>query len=843
MARTVMLSGEVKISLARGRSAPRWMAAVILAMTWASETEASQDQARHLSDAQLATTAHNLDSDEFKKLLPSPGGGDKSIQVAQAPTSDTGALQQPPKQQRDWPESLSCELALARRDIALLQRLEQEHDRAERLAQGLETARREIEAQKALAAKAIEDASRLKEASRRNQAGESGAAELQTSLQQERERSARLEQDLAAARRDVETKTALATKAGEETSRLKQADESAAAELQTSLQEERERSARLEQDLAAARRDVETQTALATKAGEETSRLKQAGESGAAELQTSLQEERERSARLEQDLAAAVRDVQTQTALVAKAGEETSQLKQAGESGAAELQKERGRSARLEQDLAAARGDLETQTALATKAGEETLRLKQAGERGAAEFQKTLQQERGRSVRLEQDLAAARQDAETQSALAARASEELSQRSAAEASALRQSMQKERPGADTPEQDLSLTRTAIYAYQIQTAPVAKADENASLPKVAGESSAAQLQSSLKQEQDRIGQLEQALAAARRDIDAQTALAANANEEVAKLTQAAKAGAAEQRRSMQKERERADALAQDLSIARSKVYAYEAQAAKASEEAAQLSQTAASNTASLEQSQRRERERAEQLARDFAKASRELDAQTERASKASEDVARIKQAVERESAELRSLLQRERERAEGLERDLTLARRDNGALAAKTLSAAPPPATTGKAAREEPPSVPARPIQNRPTQDGLVHDKPTQPKSVGDRPVQDKAISARSQGDAEVQSNNSAQAEKLVARASALLEQGDIGSARIVLERAAEMGSAKASFALAETYDPLILPNFGTFGTQGDSTKARDLYARAEAGGIKEAKARYEALRR
>ncbi|WP_453949519.1 hypothetical protein [Bradyrhizobium sp. USDA 377] len=767
----------------------------MLAMTWASETEASQDQARHLSDAQLATTAHNLDSDEFKKLLPSPGGGDKSIQVAQAPTSDTGALRQPPKQQRDWSESLTCELALARRDIALLQRLEQEHDRAEWLAHGLDAARREIETQKALAAKAIEDASRLKEASRLNQAGESGAAELQTSLQHERERSARLEQDFAAARHDVETQTALATKAGEEASRLKQAGESSAAELQTSLQEERERSARLEQDLAAARRDVETQTALAAKAGEETSRLKQAGESGAAELQTSLQEERERSAR-------------------------------------------------LEQDLAAARRDLETQTALATKAGEETSRLKQAGERSAAELQTSLQEEHERSARLKQDLAAARHDAETQSALAARANEELSQRSrAAESSALRQSMQKERPGADTLEQDLSLTRTAIYAYQIQTAPVAKADENASLPKVAGESSAAELQNSLKQERDRIGQLEQALAAARRDIDAQTALAANASDEVAKLTQAAKAGAAEQRRSMQKEQERADALAQDLSIARSKVYAYEAQAAKASEEAAQLSQTAASNTASLEQSQRRERERAEQLARDLAKASRELDAQTERASKASEDVARIKQAGERESAELRSLLQRARERAEGLERDLTLARRDNSALAAKTLSAAPPPATTGKAAREEPPSAPARPIQNRPTQNGLVYDKPIQQKSVGDRPVQDKAIPARSQGDAEVQSNNSAQADKLIARASALLEQGDIGSARIVLERAAEMGSAKASFALAETYDPLILPNFGTYGTQGDSTKARDLYARAEAGGIKEAKARYEALRR
>ncbi|MGY8684684.1 hypothetical protein Q2941_44080, partial [Bradyrhizobium sp. UFLA05-153] len=208
------------------------MAAVLLAMTWASTTEASPDQARHLADAQQATTARNVDSDEFETLLPRPGGGEKSIQIAQATTSNTGASQQPPEQQRDWAESLSRDLALARRDIELLQRLEQEHDRAEWLMQGLDAARREVETQKALAAKAVEEASRLKEASRLNQAGESGAAELQASLQQERERSVRLEQDLAAARRDVETQTALATKAGEETSRLKQAGESGAAESQ-----------------------------------------------------------------------------------------------------------------------------------------------------------------------------------------------------------------------------------------------------------------------------------------------------------------------------------------------------------------------------------------------------------------------------------------------------------------------------------------------------------------------------------------------------------------------------------------------------------------------------------
>ena len=83
--------------------------------------------------------------------------------------------------------------------------------------------------------------------------------------------------------------------------------------------------------------------------------------------------------------------------------------------------------------------------------------------------------------------------------------------------------------------------------------------------------------------------------------------------------------------------------------------------------------------------------------------------------------------------------------------------------------------------------------------------------------------------------------KLMARARALLGQGNIGAARTVLERAAEMGSALASFTLAKTYDPIILSKWGTYGTRGDAAKARELYAKAHAGGIHEAKDRSEAL--
>jgi TPR repeat protein len=75
----------------------------------------------------------------------------------------------------------------------------------------------------------------------------------------------------------------------------------------------------------------------------------------------------------------------------------------------------------------------------------------------------------------------------------------------------------------------------------------------------------------------------------------------------------------------------------------------------------------------------------------------------------------------------------------------------------------------------------------------------------------------------------------------LLAQGNIGAARIVLERAAEAGSAQATFRLAETYDPLVLSIWRTYGTRSDATKARELYAKAYDSGVKAAKDRSDAL--
>jgi hypothetical protein len=48
--------------------------------------------------------------------------------------------------------------------------------------------------------------------------------------------------------------------------------------------------------------------------------------------------------------------------------------------------------------------------------------------------------------------------------------------------------------------------------------------------------------------------------------------------------------------------------------------------------------------------------------------------------------------------------------------------------------------------------------------------------------------------------------------------------------------------LAETYDARVLQSWRARGISGDVTKARELYQRAQVGGVEDAKERIEALK-
>jgi tetratricopeptide (TPR) repeat protein len=231
---------------------------------------------------------------------------------------------------------------------------------------------------------------------------------------------------------------------------------------------------------------------------------------------------------------------------------------------------------------------------------------------------------------------------------------------------------------------------------------------------------------------------------------------------------------------------------------------------------------------LQRALQQEHDKAEQLARELAAAWRALRSQaTTMADNAAQDqqLSDLRQAlqqVEASAAAYREMLAQERARNQDLQQQLAAG------------DASPGRRSNAAASLSERPGRTLAPTTDKQLALLPANDKPmipaeNMPATMAARP-------------AVVEVPGIPEATRLMARASLLLSQGNVGAARIVLERAAETGSAPALFALAETYDPTTLAAWGTFGTQGDVAKARELYAKALAGGVLEAKDRLNALR-
>lgn len=89
---------------------------------------------------------------------------------------------------------------------------------------------------------------------------------------------------------------------------------------------------------------------------------------------------------------------------------------------------------------------------------------------------------------------------------------------------------------------------------------------------------------------------------------------------------------------------------------------------------------------------------------------------------------------------------------------------------------------------------------------------------------------------------SPQSTRLVTRARSLItETGDIAGARLLLEKAAELGDPDAAFLLAETHDHSVLMRWRVVGPRGDAALARRYYEQALSGGIEDARARLSQL--
>ena len=84
---------------------------------------------------------------------------------------------------------------------------------------------------------------------------------------------------------------------------------------------------------------------------------------------------------------------------------------------------------------------------------------------------------------------------------------------------------------------------------------------------------------------------------------------------------------------------------------------------------------------------------------------------------------------------------------------------------------------------------------------------------------------------------------LLKRSDELVAAGEFGPARLVLRRAAEAGDPNAAFALATTYDPILLRARRVIGIAPDIAMARAWYEKAKEFGSIDASRRLELLAR
>jgi hypothetical protein len=170
---------------------------------------------------------------------------------------------------------------LTANEVQYRKALAEERDRSATLASELATAQRNVEMQVVQSNKTANEATELKKAA------DTAASEL--------ERAEALASELAKVRREVEAAAAVPSQKDDEAAQLKK-DETATAELQLSLQQERQRAETLSSDLGKVRRELEALATLASQKDDEAAQLKKAETGvGAAEVQQSLQQERPRT--------------------------------------------------------------------------------------------------------------------------------------------------------------------------------------------------------------------------------------------------------------------------------------------------------------------------------------------------------------------------------------------------------------------------------------------------------------------------------------------------------------------------------------------------------------------
>src|SRR5216683_331849 len=363
----------------------------------------------------------------------------------------------------------------------------------------------------------------------------------------------------------------------------------------------------------------------------------------------------------------------------------------------------------------------------------------------------------------------------------------------------RQALEQERDRADNLARELTSLRAELDAARIAGPEVAQAAEAEIKQKQA-------LEQERKQERDRADALARELNSVRAELD--TARAAGL--ETAQTTEAAKI---EQELAFGKERDKTETVARELAAARKEAAARSALLAAAHAEVLQVTETNRALAAEQKLALASERDRVDALARELTSVRNELEA-------GNRQIAALNALRALHSRE--PALDRSQERmAESSSRASEGKGRSPEQISGKAVAS-----TSGRSSVSELPR-PEAPSAAREAASDLV------PKVAAGTERSTSGSAAPS---------SLVDEQRLLARATAFLGQADISGARLLLQHALERGSARAAFMLAETYDAHVLQSWRASGISGDRTKARELYERAQAGGIEDAKERIEALK-
>ncbi|HEV7258034.1 MAG TPA: hypothetical protein VGN82_09645 [Bosea sp. (in: a-proteobacteria)] len=477
------------------------------------------------------------------------------------------------------------------------------------------------------------------------------------------------------------------------------------------------------------------------------------------------------------------------------------------------LKQERERSAVLAEQATAARQELAT---------------------SAQQHARALDEERTRNAAVTKELATARLDIETQTERLRRANSEIALSKQAEATKTGQMLEQHR-------QNVAALAEAVAARQELTTTTAQHIQTLEQERARNASLAGELALARREIETHAAQLRQAsdeaarpgpaqLANAERSLEQQRESTAAALAEAAAARQELKAGTAQHDQALDDERARSAALESELATVRRKIEAQAAQEQEASTETALLKQAVSAKSEQLLE-QQRQKEAAladaatarQDLTTSTAEHRRALDEEKARNAALANELATAQQVNEKLATQFRlvgeqtELRRRTDEAKMAALQQSAKDERDRAVAFATELDTA----RRAAAARLQPE-----------TATGSIVSRET--VTAGDIAAASSAASDQQGG---------AEAARMIARAGMLLGQGDIGAARIVLERATELGSARAVFMLAETYDPRVLSAWKTYGTRGEVTRARELYAKAHEGGIREAKERLDALAR